>query len=338
MREVEVRLPVQHVLPGGKEGGQIQIAATVYLPPDPGAEPRTVVFGYPGGGYNRRYFDLRIPGAGLSYSEAAWHTGRGLIYVSCDHLGVGDSDMPGEPLGYDDVARANAASARSIVTGLRAGSLVAGTGPLEISAVVAAGQSFGGFLLTLAQAIDPVFDGVAFLGWSGVQTLAPWTTTSALAGVEGWGAVAARDNPRGPYFFRPDVPENVVDQELERVAGRAGSGRPWGAAHYPGGPALRQNRDVLGAGVVAAEAAALVVPVLVAVGDVDVVGDLAQEATAYPACSDLTLCHFADMGHMHNFASSRTLLWRRLGCWVATVAESVGARRRGDTGRPGRPP
>jgi pimeloyl-ACP methyl ester carboxylesterase len=69
-------------------------------------------------------------------------------------------------------------------------------------------------------------------------------------------------------------------------------------------------------GVVAVQAAMIEVPVLVAVGDVDVVADLTAEAAAYPKSPDLTLCRFAGMGHMHNFAGTRSQLWSRLHGWI----------------------
>jgi len=91
-------------------GEQLAVAATVLLPDGlVGApeEPRTVVVGFPGGGYNRRYYDLDIPGHD-GYSQARYHLARGQVFVACDHLGVGDSDTPACPLDYDAVARAAA--------------------------------------------------------------------------------------------------------------------------------------------------------------------------------------------------------------------------------------
>ena len=67
--------------------GRSTIAVTVHVPDEPGERP-VVLFGYPGGGYGRRYFDIRtLPG----YSQADFHGDRGDVFVSCDHLAVGDS-------------------------------------------------------------------------------------------------------------------------------------------------------------------------------------------------------------------------------------------------------
>ena len=96
-------------------GEQLTVAATILLPDglaDRPGEPRTVIVGFPGGGYNRRYYDLDIPGHD-GYSQARYHLARGQVFVTCDHLGVGDSDIPGRPLDYDAVARADMAGLRT---------------------------------------------------------------------------------------------------------------------------------------------------------------------------------------------------------------------------------
>ncbi len=49
-----------------------------------------MVFAMPGGGYSRGYFDMEFEGHS-GYSQAAHHVERGLVVVSIDHLGVGES-------------------------------------------------------------------------------------------------------------------------------------------------------------------------------------------------------------------------------------------------------
>ena len=154
-------------------GEQLTVAATVLLPDGPmgaSGEPRTVVVGFPGGGYNRRYYDLDIPGHD-GYSQARYHLARGQVFVACDHLGVGDSDTPACPLDYDAVGRANMHAAREILRLLRDGGMAADVPPVSVTAAVAIGQSFGGFLLVIGQATDPVFDGIGVLGYSARATV-----------------------------------------------------------------------------------------------------------------------------------------------------------------------
>src|SRR5437763_16476724 len=71
----------------------VEIAATVFLP-DPAVllSPPIVIFGVPGGGYSRGYFDMHFPGH-EGYSEAEYHTAQGFIFVACDPVGVGDSTL-----------------------------------------------------------------------------------------------------------------------------------------------------------------------------------------------------------------------------------------------------
>ncbi|WP_232295269.1 hypothetical protein [Parafrankia sp. EUN1f] len=72
--------------------GAWQIAVSIHLPAGElaSAGPRPVLVALPGGGYNRRYFDL--PAAG--FSQAEHHCRRGTVVVAIDHLGVGDSTVP----------------------------------------------------------------------------------------------------------------------------------------------------------------------------------------------------------------------------------------------------
>lgn len=300
-------------------GETLRTAVTVILASAAdSAAPETVIFGFPGGGYSRQYFDLQLAG---NYSQAEYHAGKGLVFVGCDHVGVGDSDVPTQAIDFRAVARANSATARVVMARLTDGTFDESIEPLPIRTAIGVGQSFGGYLLTLAQAADPVFDGVAFLGWSGIENVVPWTQSVALGEAfhdglgEGW------DNPRRPTFFRDDVPRDIVERDMNRRVGRVGALEPWGTAYYPGGPAVQASETPLTRGAVSAEAATIAVPVFVAVGDVDIVPDLPGEASAYPASADVTLCRFSHMGHMHNFASSRHRLWARLNHWASIVAD-----------------
>lgn len=145
------------------------------------AADRPVVFaGFPGGGYSRHYYDLAIEGYS-GYSQAAFHAAAGDIFLCCDPVAIGDSDVPTQGMDYDAVGRANAATVRAVVAQLAEGGVVDGLGPVEPAAVIAMGQSFGGFCLTMGQAVDPYFDAVAFLGWSGLVTLPPFDAEKDLS-------------------------------------------------------------------------------------------------------------------------------------------------------------
>ena len=76
-------------------------------------------------------------------------------------------------------------------------------------------------------------------------------------------------------------------------------------------------------GGVAAEAAAIRCPVLVALGERDVLVDPRGEPRAYVSSPSVDLFICPRMGHMHNFAGTRDLFWRRIEAW----ADWVRARR-----------
>src|SRR5579863_3400319 len=89
MRKVELRIDVTAAT---KLGQPQTVAGTAYLPDRLPSSRTVIVFASPGGGYSRGYFDMHFPGQD-HYSEAAYHTSRGIIFVAQDHLGVGDSSI-----------------------------------------------------------------------------------------------------------------------------------------------------------------------------------------------------------------------------------------------------
>jgi hypothetical protein len=317
---VELEIDVSDAVPGDET---LRTATTVVLPAE-GAlrEAPVVFFAFPGGGYSRHYYDLQIDGFD-GYSQAEHHAADGAIFVCCDHLAVGDSDVPNLPLDFEAVGRANAATAREILDRLERGELHDDLPPVRRAAAVALGQSFGGFVLTIGQANDPVFDGVAMLGWSGIETLPPWPADVDLADLLSGSAGDGMDHPMRAVFHSDAEPEELIRRDMTR-GGAMGSPEAWGTANGPGGPAVRGTRGPLGPGVVAAEAAAIAQPVFVGCGVIDVVGDPWSEPTAYRGSRDVTVAVFEQMAHMHNFAPTRALLWNRLAAWAAGIVPSVG--------------
>ncbi|QTI70962.1 alpha/beta hydrolase [Gordonia polyisoprenivorans] len=313
--------------------GQLSTAVTVYLP-DRIDSPLAVLFGFPGGGYGRRYYDIQsLPG----YSQAEHHTKQGFAFVACDHLGVGDSDQPDTfALTYENLAAANNAAARSVVAGLREGTLVDGMGPTEVSTVVGMGQSMGGCLLTVQQANHGTFDGVAFLGWSGTFTNFPapdggriiypmpqrGTDLRPIAH-QVLGGVGPDDSEARFCFHWPDQEPELVEADLATFKPYTGVVRgdettPWGSGTVPA-CAITMMTD----GAVAKEAAAIDVPVMVACGERDVVPDPWAESSAFRGSSQVSLRVVPRMAHMHNFARTRKELWDAL----ANFAQGVRPRQ-----------
>ena len=75
----------------------------------------------------------------------------------------------------------------------------------------------------------------------------------------------------------------------------------------------------------AAEAAAIDVPVFVGDGERDVCTDPRAEPQAYRSSRDITVVEVPRMCHMHNFAATRHVLWQRIQDFVdaATSAQTA---------------
>jgi pimeloyl-ACP methyl ester carboxylesterase len=302
------------------------LAATVFFPAaiDDGT-PRTVAFGFPGGGLSRGYWDVHHDSAN-SYSQAAFHVERGWVFVACDHLGVGESSQPEpETLTYARLAQANSVATRRIVDQLSDGSLVEGLDPIPVRATIGMGHSMGGCISIVAQGTHAPFDALAVLGFSAIQTSIPMPSgtlevelkerddpTSGLE--ESIDAAGGIDMFRWAFYWE-DVEPALVEADIGSGYPRTGAPPPWGSPTTP--PVVF---TMLSPGVVADEAAAIRSPVLVASGERDVIPDLRAEAKAYRSSRDITLVEVPTMAHMHNFAGTRQHLWGRLHLWGESIA------------------
>src|SRR3954453_23603530 len=68
------------------------IAADVHVP---GGRPRAVLVCWPGGSYDRSYWDAHIEGH-PGYSAVDDLVAQGFLVVNADHLGVGGSSRPAD--------------------------------------------------------------------------------------------------------------------------------------------------------------------------------------------------------------------------------------------------
>lgn len=298
--------------------GALETAATVWLP-DRIDEPLTLMIGYPGGGYSRGYYDIRmLPG----YSQAEYHTDQGFAFIGCDHLGVGDSS-PCDPfiLSYERLAAANHATASAVVDRLRTGSLAEGVPPVELQNVIGMGQSMGGCLLTVQQARHRTFDAVAILGWSGIHSNFPNPDGSRIIyrapfrgadlrtlADQALGAVAQNETLIRFAFHASDEEPELVEADFDPAI------PPWRTNLIPPCAATMMAK-----GALAKEAEAIEVPVLIGCGEIDVVPDPWIEPSAYCGSRDVAVFVVERMCHMHNFAQNRELLWDR----IANFARSV---------------
>jgi alpha-beta hydrolase superfamily lysophospholipase len=299
-------------------GERLYTAATVYVPDHVPADPVSI-FAWPGGGYSQRYFDLHLPGR-TGYSQAEHHAIRGIVLVTCDHLGVGGSTVPRSSLDNRDLASANAATARHVMSRLREGTLDSELRAMPGLAAVGLGHSYGALLLTLLQADDPVFAGVGFLGWSGIKPVIPCDRAHPLLAVMSDRRIPGLDHPYRAAFHWDDVPDSIVAEDLDGYPYRPG-GAPvpaWAARCTPGGPNAAVGRPPRGVSV-ADEARRIDVPVLIGLGERDIAPDPWAEPSAYRASGDITLIVVPSMAHAHNFAGTRHMLWDRISEWATTV-------------------
>jgi len=329
-------------------GRELRAAATVHLPDGPLCDPPVVAFMYPGGGYGRRYFSFDMPDS-TGGGQAGFHTDRGWIVVTCDHLGAGDSTViDPDPFGYETVALGNLAVVREVMRRLEDGEL--GRPPVHDAVKLGFGQSMGGSFLIVLQAHHTPFDGIAALGSSAIHTVVPsrpgapaptWPwyargadlataaplnlaalTAAAGASIDGpeslADSAAAGEHPfRWPFHF-DDEPADVVHADLSAGVDPSIPVPEWKSLTIPSCAIY-----MVAPGTVALEAAAITVPVLSAVGERDVVPDPWMEPKAFKSSSDVTVYVCPRMAHMHNFAGTRTQFWQRLHSWGAGVAAGL---------------
>jgi alpha-beta hydrolase superfamily lysophospholipase len=328
-------------------GEPAHIAVSVHLPdPDRMGPDPVVCFAKPGGGYSRGYYTVDLPGPATG-AQADWHAERGWIFVSVDHLGVGDSSLHDAPkLDYTHVAAGNQAAEQEVLRKLADGSLAPGFPKVATPLKLGIGQSMGGCMTIIQQGRYHCYDGIAVLGYSAIHThppvkpgappiVAPWLPRDTLgseplvvvnqqaiarSAAAAASAPAAGDSPMGWGFHYDDVSADIVAQDLAHFARgihdpanqKGFQPNPWTSFTTPGAVA----RSCLTPGCVAPEAAAVAAPVLVAMGERDVIADPRGEARAYLSAASVDLYICPRMGHMHNFAGSRALFWRRIETWA----------------------
>jgi hypothetical protein len=326
-------------------GEPAHLALSVTLPDEVPADP-VVCFAKPGAGYSRGYFteDLPGPGHGIG-SQAAWHATRGWIVVSVDHLGVGESSQHDlEALSLSPVVAAAQAAEADVRQKLAAGTLLDGLGPVEPAVTIGLGQSMGGSLTIAQQGRHHCYDGIGVLGYSPLRTqpptapgtpplALPWVPrdtppsagvfTNAPALAEAAAAVDGAGSGDAPPdtgalawgFHYDDVGPDVVARDMDDYPARHGDVPPWGSATIP----MTVAMWCVSPGSLLTEAAAVRSPVLVALGERDVLVDPRGELRAYESALSVDFFVCPKMAHMHNFAGTRELFWRRIETWAHWV-------------------
>lgn len=310
--------------------GALRVAADVRLPDRVGAAPLVLVC-LPGGGMNRRYWDLHPPAeAGAddgSFSFAEQMTRRGFVVVALDHLGVGDSSRPedGHLLSAELVTQANTAATAKLLSGLRDGSLLPGVAAMPGLRSIGVGHSMGAMFTILQQAAASQHIGVALLGFS-TRGLPEYVTPEVRELSKDVAAVRARVPELARKLFPKPylrVPSSSRGGDNSLFAGN--KAEPLGVA------ALKEAVDGLLPqpaylsmipGNVAPEAAQIVVPVFLGIGELDMAGPTHQIPAGFPGSPDVTLVVLPQAGHSHFLFPARTGLYERLDVWARSVPKA----------------
>jgi pimeloyl-ACP methyl ester carboxylesterase len=300
------------------------LAASVHLPDRQTGIPRAVLVCWPGGSYGRAYWDMRIPGE-PGYSFAEHMTANGFLVIAADHLGVGASSKPadGDRVNFETMSAAAASFVAQVRAMLSDGSEQLGGRRLDSVPVIGVGHSIGACLTIVTQARHRSYDAVALLGFTHGQkevavsavgaaerdrvgddnALHETATEQAKAFfADTWDdvyAFAPRE-PNHAWLHRPDVPAAVIAAD-DAVAVR------WPRQAYV---------EALLGGHTAPFAADIDCNVLLGFGDHDIPPHPHADVAYYPRSDDVTLYVLRDSAHCHNFASSRTRLWDRIGLWA----------------------
>jgi len=329
MQRIDLRIDVSHAVP---HPGCQEIAMTAWLPPAASLGQRPVaIFASPGGGYSRHYYDIRVPGH-EGYSQAEAHVRNGFIFVAYDHLGVGGSSTEQlRDYAVHDLAAANDAAVREVTRRLAAGTLSNVLPPVPDLVRIGIGQSMGGCLTIVMQGRHATFDAIAPLGYSALHTVLPQRDAAeqqrgldhhAHIGSRPVAEISVEEASRGVVdfvypFHWEDVPADILAADMSGGYPLRKTAPAWGSLTVP--PCAV---TMMTPGVVAAEAAAVKVPVLVGVGERDVCPEPHAEPSAYKGSNDVSLFIVPRMAHMHNFASTRTQLWSRIESWSRRVASA----------------
>lgn len=326
MKQIEKRVDVSKA---AELGVPVALAASIFLPdPDTMPERPIVIFAVPGGGYSRGYFFLNFPEHG-EYNEAQYHQNRGIIYVAVDHIGVGESTIPDlSQITFQTLAATYDSCVRQIIAELETGTLANGFPPCPNPFTIGMGQSMGGGVSILTQGRFATFDAIAPCGVSAIHTALPQKDASEFErGKNRFAEVTVDDSSQshetvshdGVDYIYPfhweDVPHDILDEDMQ-------GGYPIReTAPYFGSTTIPHCAvQMMTPGCFTQDAEKITVPVLIANGERDTCPNPHAEPSAYPASCDVSVYIVPTMAHMHNFASTRAVLWERLQSWARMLA------------------
>lgn len=286
------------------------------------AEP-IILICLPGGGMNRRYYDLQAADGDDSYSFAAQMTRRGFIVASVDHAGIGESDKPedGYALTPEIITQAGNTAIGKLLAGLRAGTLSPNLSALPRLKSIIIGHSMGALLSVLQQVDRPLHAAVAVLGF-GTRGLPDYLPPQARELASDTEAVRKQLVPLAKMMFVEPYP---VVRSPSRSNGDIYGGQK---AEPAGIVALKAaTAHILPVtaflsmlpGNILPETNRIDVPVFIGVGERDMVGIPHEIPASFRHSPDVTLLVLPETGHSHFLFSTRTRLFDRLADWAQSV-------------------
>ena len=305
------------LLPGE---GALNVGAEIVAPaPDRLQKNPLVFFCVPGAGFSKGYYSVRVEND-LSYSFSDTMAASGHIVAALDPLGVGDSTRPedGFALTPHIISKANRAAITQIKDRLAKGGL-AGLPPLPHVTSIGVGHSMGGMIVSIDQAEGRPYDALVLLG-SGPFGL-DWALNDAERAYAG--------NPEGARANIIRLSRARHEEAYYRIQPNGRAGEIYGGtAEKPVLQAVKQHGAVMLAtpglfsmipGAFGPEAAAIDVPLFLAIGDQDIAGVPHQAPASFPGARDITLLILPNTGHTHFAFATAPRLFRRLLDWAVSL-------------------
>ncbi|MEX1217339.1 MAG: alpha/beta fold hydrolase [Acidimicrobiales bacterium] len=285
------------------------IAADLIVPDIVRSAPLLVCF--PGGGMNRRYFDLPgvVPGQWSMARYLADHFGIAVAVV--DHPGVGESSVPEDP--YTLNPRVVADVDHGALSELVAHAMDL----FEPTRVVGLGHSMGALIVAHAQWHHHSFDAVALLGFGGAG-LPEYLTSAELSYANNYErlesvlAELARER-----FGTALVPSSTTSSDMLNPGATASARQLLGAASSPLLALCGLTSMIPGTSNRAL--GSIEVPVFIGIGENDIAGGIASVAALLTAAPSVETFVLANAGHNHSISRNRTDLWDALGKWVVEL-------------------
>ncbi len=283
-----------------------ELAVDVFEPEQVGARP-VVCCCLPGGGMSRGYFDLQAPRDLGNYSMARHLVDHGFVVVTLDPPAVGESDTPddGYTLTPDLVADVDAYAFDQVLA------------HWPHAFRIGVGHSAGALLTVVQQARHRTYGALGLLGF----------------GSGGHERFALSMSELGVGEDPDALKTAIVDLTKERFGRPLPRGSTATSEFLLGGMEVPPAAlDALGAvkscllaivgltsmipGSVAAEMAAVDVPVFLGLGEHDIAGDPHGIPAFFCGSNDVALFVLPGTGHNHNVAPNREDLWDRLAVWA----------------------